>query len=257
MKLALSLGPLWCIACVAAAPVSERPEPPQPREVGALSEPLPVVTGSPGAARARAPHAFGGRSWDELRAARPRAASLAAHPAARVDATLLPRLHLEEATLREALELLERSIGVDVHLDPAAEEQVSGEPLTIDVPRPLAARSALDLVTELAGDEITWTLRYGLVFVTTREKARGAPKTTIYDVADLVRGIPNHPGREMDVSPSGGIAYPDEDLVERTPPVVDESWLVELIRGTIDPESWDRPGNSITIRDGKLIVTHD
>ena len=76
----------------------------------------------------------------------------------------------------------------------------------------------------------------------------------IHNVSDLTRPIRSYvPQATMDVSPSGGLSRSDEELDEPAA-LVDETRLEDLIRNNIEPDSWDEPGNSIRIWNGRLIV---
>ena len=91
------------------------------------------------------------------------------------------------------------------------------------------------------------------------DRVKGDPKTYVYDISDLLVGVPSYVPRvpSFDVSPTGGLFPPDEDFdPDARPGVIDESMLLDLIENTIAPGTWDEPGNSISIRDGKLIVRH-
>ena len=122
--------------------------------------------------------------------------------------------------------------------------------------RPVSVTSILNLVSELSDDTVAWTLRHGLVFVTTPELARSKPRTTVIDISDLTFGVPSFAGREIHVLPSGGVY---SEVAELNDPVaiMDEDMLLDLIRQTIAPGTWDDGRNSIRIQNGRLIVTHD
>jgi hypothetical protein len=96
----------------------------------------------------------------------------------------------------------------------------------------------------------TYTLRT----VTVPGGAR--PWLAMWDVSDLVRPVRDYPGRDMDLRPSGFTPEPEE-FEERTVGVVDGDALVELIKSTVAPGTWDREGNSVRYWNGKLVVRHD
>ncbi|MCP3920725.1 MAG: hypothetical protein GY711_34800 [bacterium] len=179
--------------------------------------------------------------------------------AEQVRTTRLARLVLDgQESVRDMMRFFSASTGIDILVEQAAEDAAIGAALEFNVKREqsITLQDALNLIVELSDDELAWTVRDGVVVVTTPDRARRAPRTTVYDVSDLIRGISNYPGPEMNIAPSGGITPPDEDLGEPMA-VINEDMLISLIMNNINPESWDRPGNSVTIRDGKLIVSHD
>ncbi|MEE8466933.1 MAG: hypothetical protein V3T22_00660 [Planctomycetota bacterium] len=164
----------------------------------------------------------------------------------------------DEGSLRKVMSLMQAMTGINVHVEQAAEDAMldGGHTIDVDIDRSMTVATALNLLTELAGDDVAWVSRHGVVLVTTIERAAGEPTTFVYDISDLLSRPRSFIARDINVSPSGGIFASDEDPIEPGP-IVDENLLLELIMNTIDPDSWDRGRNSVTIRGGKLIVTHD
>ncbi len=181
-------------------------------------------------------------------------------PGRTLETTRLPGLHLEdEPSLREAMRFIEAAAGIDVHVAREAEEamQDAGILLNIQIDRPISVRSALNLVCELAGDDVAWTRRHGIVLVTTPDKARGEPVTMVFDISDLTNGIPSFAAREMNILPSGGIARDEEPRELEAIPLMQEQMILDLILSTIAPGTWGRDGNSLSVRNGRLFVRHD
>ena len=85
----------------------------------------------------------------------------------------------------------------------------------------------------------------------------GRMTTRIHDVRDLTFGIPSFAAPEIgDLRPVD--ERPDHGqgrVLERTSRW-DEDELVDLIRRSVAPETWDEAGVSITIQGGRLIVRH-
>lgn len=174
--------------------------------------------------------------------------------------TQLPGLFFEaEPSLRRVVQTLAEQGGFDAVVHREAEEAVedAGIVFDLDRARPIAVRDALDLVVELTDGLVAWTVRDGVVLVTTPERARSEPRLAIFGVGDLVRGTaiyaPPDIGR---VHPSGYRREGEFGIVDYSPGLSEDT-LIELIRTTVAPGTWDLPGNSIEIHDGKLIVRHD
>lgn len=248
-------------ACQTAPPAADRapaPDaaPPTPQRNPSHVYPWKGVSSSAAWGRAprggiSTPSAAGGRP--SLSPGTPQAGSLDRALAKRIDG-----LHLnDQQSLREAMTYLSALVGVNVVVETVAEEafQDAGHGLNVDLDRSMTLASALDLVAELAGDEVAWTVRDGVVLVTTPDRALGPPRTIVFNVSDLVSGIPSFLPQRIDVAPSGGLVAEDEDLQDPLP-IIQEDMLLDLIRNTIDPDGWGVNGNSITIRNGRLIVTH-
>ena len=113
----------------------------------------------------------------------------------------------------------------------------------------------LDIIAETR-ENLRWKIEDGVVKFVTREELVGGQVLRMYEVRDLIRPIPEFPGRDVNVSVSGGLFLPEEDLEEREANVVTSDLLDTLIRNTISAESWDEdPANSLRINDmGVMIV---
>ena len=113
----------------------------------------------------------------------------------------------------------------------------------------------LDIIAETR-ENLRWKIEDGVVKFVTREELVGGQVLRMYEVRDLIRPIPEFPGRDVNVSVSGGLFLPEEDLEEREANVVTSDLLDTLIRNNISPDSWDEdPANSLRINDmGVMIV---
>jgi len=113
----------------------------------------------------------------------------------------------------------------------------------------------LDIIAETR-ENLRWKVEDGVVKFVTREELVGGQVLRMYEVRDLIRPIPEFPGRDVNVSVSGGLFLPEEDLEEREANVVTSDLLDTLIRNNISPDSWDEdPANSLRINDmGVMIV---
>lgn len=226
----------------------------------AADPPTPVGVSDPAFVRApaRAPLRF---APDLPRFAAPnRVEQVSARPAVtRFQQREVPGLNLDgEGDLRSIMGYLSAASGVDIVVDEDAQQALADRAVTfhLKLARTMSLTRSLELLQELSGDAFAWEW-YGetALLVTTPDRVRRNPSLVVYEVSDLVRRIPSYAPRipRFDVSPSGGLFPADEDEPEPVR-VIDESRLVELIMNTIDPESWDEPGNSVTLRGGKLIV---
>jgi hypothetical protein len=177
---------------------------------------------------------------------------------AKLAATRLPGLAFPEPPdLVEAAEVIGRLAGVDVVVRPDAADAAEGADALAALGRQqsISAVAALDLLCELAGEGVAWTTRHGLVLVTTPEDARPEPRLLMIPVADLVHPVRSAPAREMGVFPSG--FEPELELEEGSEfGVVDPDTLIELIRDSVAPGTWDEEGVSIEIVNGVLIVRY-
>ena len=96
-----------------------------------------------------------------------------------------------------------------------------------------------------------------MVKFVTAEEMVGGQVLRMYEVRDLIHPIPDFPGAEINVQPSGGITLPDEDIEERESNVVTSDLLDQLIRNNIDPESWEADAsNSLQINEMGVMVVN-
>ena len=112
----------------------------------------------------------------------------------------------------------------------------------------------LNIITELHS-ELHWKIEDGIVKFVTAEELTGGQVLRMYEVRDLIRPISDFPGREINISPSGGPPEFEEDIEEREALVVTADTLDQLIRDNVAPESWEAdPANSLRISAGTLVV---
>lgn len=121
-----------------------------------------------------------------------------------------------------------------------------------------SVRKVLDLIVEtVESDELRWKVEDGVVKFVTAEEFSGGQILVTYGVQDLIHPIPDYPGRDINVAPSGGLIPPDEDEIERDANVVDLTTLEDLIRQTIEPDSWDADErNSIRITENGIMTVN-
>ena len=167
----------------------------------------------------------------------------------------------DEESLRRALAGLSAVTGLSIVVDPRAEQAAldAGALFDLTLDHPLSARSVLDLVVSAAGDDVGWTVRHGVVLVTTADRARGPMVLALYDVRATILEIADL------AAPRIGRLHPDDDRAWDDPdagsggriggrPRIDPDGLVDLVRENVQPESWDAAGASLELQDGVLVV---
>lgn len=85
---------------------------------------------------------------------------------------------------------------------------------------------------------------------------RASPRRSnvmIFDVHDLLRAQPDFVAPEINVLTSDADYEPGS--VRLSDAFMDEDTLLNLIRDTIRPGTWDESGNSVHISNGKIFVT--
>jgi Flp pilus assembly secretin CpaC/tetratricopeptide (TPR) repeat protein len=159
------------------------------------------------------------------------------------------------AELAEVAAYLQQRTGVNFVISPLVRELDEEETaVSLDLPARNVV-SLLDLIAETS-EGLFWKIEDGVVKFVVAEELTGGQVLNMYEVRDLVTSIPDNVSREINVLPSQGIEYPEEDLPEREALVLTGDDLVELITTNIAAESWDADDkNSIEVTDsGTLVV---
>ena len=206
--------------------------------------------------------------------------AFAADPSqSRLLGTRLPDLRLDAVTLRDALDFLRDSAGLNLHVNWRAMEGAgvaADTPVTLRL-RNVAARKALQSVlNEAAGDAglLTYYVAENVVHVTTRDEADRQHVTRVYPVGDLLVNVPNFAdapdlnvgggggggGRGRGGSSFGGGGGSRTGLgsdEQTTTRAEREQALVDLITSTVSPDVWQQNGGTATIvlYHDRLIVT--
>ncbi|MCK6479798.1 MAG: hypothetical protein L6R43_06525 [Planctomycetes bacterium] len=163
----------------------------------------------------------------------------------------------EETPITDLLQWLSDMTGVNIVLDGKAREGKSDQDLMLqqyNLASPLSVSEILDLVT--LGKNLGWTVKNGVVLITTQEAVRGAPVLDLYDVKDITAGIVDFPAEDINLQPSGGggFALPaDEDSEPKK--AFEGDAIKDLITNNVDKEVWGQDGANVEYREpGTLVV---
>ncbi len=169
----------------------------------------------------------------------------------------------EEESLRAVINIIRDYTGLPLVVDPAAENAVLDEGLAfnLNLENEISASQALNLITKQAGEEVTWTLRYDLVLITTRERARGEPLVQNHDVQDLIMGLTDFTGprigrlrllEDLEDEDGGG---PFGGILEARRMMEVED-LATLIQENVSVGTWEDEGITIEPGEGFIMITH-
>lgn len=163
----------------------------------------------------------------------------------------------EGAALEDVAAFLQSLTGVNFVLSAKVRDELDEEEKTITLDLPESSvKKILDLISETS-ENLRWKIEDGVVKFVTKEELTGGQVLRFYEVRDLIHPIPDFAGREMNIQPSGGLEFPEEEFDERESNVVTSDLLETLIRGNIARESWDEdPRNSITINEMGVMVVN-
>ncbi|MCC6670618.1 MAG: hypothetical protein IT458_06135 [Planctomycetes bacterium] len=118
---------------------------------------------------------------------------------------------------------------------------------------PMSVAQALDVIGQQTG--VRWRIANGVVQLVTPDKAMGKTYLQVYEVRDLVQGVKDRPGRDLKLTAPGEEqpAVPGDEE-EAKPTVVDAQKLIDLVRNTIEPTSWEGGEASISEQKGGLLI---
>ncbi len=177
---------------------------------------------------------------------------------ARLDSVRVPlTVSSDQMTIQALLGWLSEITGVNIVLDGKAREGKSDQDLMIqqyNLTNPLSVKEILDIVA--GGKGLGWTVKNGVVMVTTQEAVRGAPVLDLYDVKDITAGIADFPAEDINLQGSGGGGFnlPVEEDAEPKKQFEGDA-IKELITENVDKEVWGQNGANVEYRDpGTLVV---
>lgn len=110
----------------------------------------------------------------------------------------------------------------------------------------------------LGNMELAYTFRDEAMVITTKEKALGTPYPRVYEVRDLTISLPNFKAPDLTLragaaGDTAARALMGEPLDPTTETEVDT--LVDLVRSTVHPATWDLPGFGINPSSGQIVAT--
>jgi len=166
----------------------------------------------------------------------------------------------EEESIRALVDLIRIMTGLPLVVDPAAYNAVIDEGVlfSFNLENELTVHQALNLITDMAGETVTWTIKHDAVLVTTVEKARGESIVVHHDVQDLVFGLTDFMGPRInrirlldeleDEDGGGPFGYIGEAVK-----LISPDDLATMIQENVDPSAWE-DGGTIESYEGHIIV---
>ncbi len=174
----------------------------------------------------------------------------------------LPGIEGEESITAIA-RIIQDFTGLPIIVDAAAEDavQANASIFDIDFPNKISVRQALDFITEVGGEDVTWTIRHETVLITTNEKARGKPIAYYHDVQDLIMGLTDFTGPRIDrirlleelEDDDGGGPFGGQLETQRLVEIED---LANIIQENVSVGTWDEDGVTIEPSQGGILITH-
>ena len=161
----------------------------------------------------------------------------------------------EGTPLESVAAYLQQLTGINFLISTAVTEELDEEETAVRLHLgERSVRNVLELIATTS-ESLRWKVEDGVVKFVTADEMIGGQIQVTYGVQDLIHPIPDYPGRDINVAPSGGLIAPDEDIVERETNVIEQGMLEDLILNNIAPESWDLdPANTIRITDNGIMT---
>lgn len=171
----------------------------------------------------------------------------------------------DEESLAAVIQSLNAITGIPMITDPAADQAAvdGGVVFNLDLTNAIGVDKVLNLIVQMAGETVTWTIRHDTVLVTTREKARGELVIHNHDVQDLIFGLTDFLGPRIDrLRLLDELEDDDENSggafgrIGEKPPVNVPEDLATLVQENVAVGTWEEEGVSIAVESGNMIVVH-
>ncbi|MHC4778812.1 MAG: hypothetical protein ACYTFG_09580 [Planctomycetota bacterium] len=166
-------------------------------------------------------------------------------------------LDFKDSSLNDVVEFIRNTKNINIVVDPEVLSNFESEGRTVNLQvEELNLGDALNILMRF--NSLTYTFRNKVLFITTPEGAHGDALMRLHDVRDLTRKLEHFKGPDLELkSGDGGGAAPpmfEEDGGEQE--VIQVSDLVDMIRESVAPDTWDQGGFRITQIHGMLLVSH-
>ncbi len=182
----------------------------------------------------------------------------------RIQNTRIPSIQFPDMPVPEAINGISILSGIPIVVDPdvAAELDSSGVTLNISTLTDITVASLLNIITAQAGETYTYTVKHGVVLITTKEKSLGEAIPRIHTVQDLTFALTDFRGPQIGSIPLPGAEFDEEsggpfgsDTAGEN--VVQPEEIMNLIRDNIARDTWDTSNFSIdTANNNQLLVIH-
>jgi len=162
----------------------------------------------------------------------------------------LDTVKYEEVDITEVVKDIAKKAGVNILVDKKALKEIDEDDRVIELElADITADNALNIVIEQVG--LVRSYKFGLLFLTTKEKAQERTILRSYDIRDITVKIKDFPSPKLRLkgedAASGIIEFPDQ---EDDPPDADE--IIEMIEESVEAD-W---GGTASVREvkGHLVV---
>jgi len=186
---------------------------------------------------------------------------------AEIASSKVPGIQLEgETSIEAVVAQLRLYTDVPFVVSPSAIEAVDAEGIefNINLSHELTVENALNIISDAAGDGVAYTLRNGVVYITSSQDALGELVLKAHDVQDLTAVVHDFTAPKIkDIRLPDDESLPESDeamfggVLEDARQIINEDNLETLIQSSIAPLTWDEmEGVSIAYQNGFLTIRH-
>ena len=161
-------------------------------------------------------------------------------------------LDFQDTDLVDVIAFLQRITNVNFVIDPAVIAGGSVPPVTLRV-EAMKLRYVLDYVMRLTS--LNYAMRDQAIYVSNTQGLRGDVYMKLYDIRDLLQGMTQFPGPDLDIpEPGGSGSRLLAPIADAQPPEV--ATFTEIIQKVVAPTTWTADsGASIGDYQGSMVIT--
>jgi len=171
-------------------------------------------------------------------------------------------LDFTDTPFDDVVQFIQNVTQVNIVVDQTAKNKLAegGGNVTLNV-KDIRLKDALSLLLQVNG--LSYTFKEGVLFITTpdSEASKGLSVAKIHDIRDLTAKIndfkgPNIRLQSTSSSGSGGVGGAIFDTGEEAEPAITKDALIELIKESVAPSTWEDEKNSLASIGGQLLVVN-
>ena len=179
----------------------------------------------------------------------------------------IPSLVFEgETSLETVIDQLRTFTNIPFVVTPDAIDAVDSEGIefNLNMVHELSVEHALNIITDVAGPQVVYSFRYGVVYITSTSNAYNNLVLRPHDIRDLTAMIVDQSGPKIDKIqlPDSSFSADEEapqfgGVVGEAIPIMDPDNIATLVQQSIATGTWDDiEGVSIQAQNGQLFVRH-
>ncbi len=173
----------------------------------------------------------------------------------------LPLINFSDTPFQDVVKFIQSEAKINIVVDPKVIQkfEIEGTKVTLQV-NDIKIQDAIMILLQF--HDLIYIFKDDVLFITskTADLAKDKPIPVLHDIRDLTGQIKDFPGPRIKLSvtrdETGGGGAKFEEADSTTGSVITGERLTELIKTSIDPESWDKDEVSVAETSGQLLVVH-